>query len=299
MAQIQISQLTTGVPKGTDQTPATDVTDTTQAASGTTKKYIRSDELNFYLQAQGLRTYSAVRVATTLALTVTYANGTAGVGATLTNAGSQAALSIDGVALAVADRVLVKNQASAAQNGIYTVTTVGTVSSNWVMTRAVDYDEPSEVIQGAVVLSDQGTANAGLLWQETGAGPFTIGTTPITFAQYSLVSAGGTLLWTTTTGTTQAAGVNNGYVSGNAAQSTFTLPAIASVGDIVALEGLGAGGWVLTANTGQTIKIATGTTSSGGSLTSAAASDNVYVTCIVANTTWRVQTTNSTGLVVA
>lgn len=188
MAQIKISALTTGTPKGTDLTPATDTTDTTQAASGTTKKYIRSSELNFYLHAQGLTTYTAALVATTAALTVTYANGVLGVGATLTNAGAMAALSVDGVAMAIGDRVLVKDQASTFQNGVYTVTTVGSGAVNWVLTRATDFDQAAEVIQYGVVLVNQGTVSAGLLYQETGAGPFTMGTTPITFALYTTQS---------------------------------------------------------------------------------------------------------------
>lgn len=114
-----------------------------------------------------------------------------------------------------------------------------------------------------------------------------------------LNATGGGLSWNNVAGTTQALAVNNGYVSGNAAQTTFTLPPTAAVGDRGAVEGLGAGGWILKANTGQTIKIGSSTTSSAGTLTSAASSDNVYVVCIVANTTWRVQTTNSAGLTVA
>jgi hypothetical protein len=112
-------------------------------------------------------------------------------------------------------------------------------------------------------------------------------------------AVGGGSTWSTVAGTTQAIDVNNGYVSGNAAQTTFTLPATAAVGDRAAVEGLGAAGWILTANAGQTIKLGTSTTSSGGTLTSVAASDNVYVICIVANTTWKVITTNSAGLTVA
>lgn len=115
----------------------------------------------------------------------------------------------------------------------------------------------------------------------------------------TIASSTGGLSWTTLSGTTQTAAVNSGYVSGNAAQTTITLPATCGVGDVVAVEGLGAGGWVLAANTGQTIKIGSSTTASAGSLTSAAASDNIYVTCIVANTTWRVRTTNSAGLTIA
>jgi hypothetical protein len=107
------------------------------------------------------------------------------------------------------------------------------------------------------------------------------------------------LTWTTLSGTSQLATANSAFVSGASGQTTITLPASCAVGDIVAVEGLGAGGWILAANTSQTIKIGSGTTSSGGSLTSAAASDNVYVTCIVANTTWRVRTTNSAGLTIA
>ncbi len=200
MAQIKISALTTGTPQGTDETPAVDTTDTTQAASGTTKKYIRSSELNYYLHAQGLTTYTAVLAASTGALTVTYANGVLGVGATLTNAGAQVALTLDGVTLAVADRVLIKNQASTFQNGIYVVTTVGTGATNWVLTRATDYDQAADIVQYGVVLVNQGTISAGLLYQETGAGPWTMGTTPIVFALYStaalavpvLLSQGGT-----------------------------------------------------------------------------------------------------------
>ena len=188
MASEVISSLQTGVPKGTDLTPATDTTDTSSSPQGTTKKYVRSSELNYYLQAQGLTTYTAVRVATVTALTATYSNGSSGVGATLTNAGAQAALSIDGVALSASDRVLVKNQASTLQNGIYTVSTVGTASTNWVMTRATDFDQAAEIIQYAVVLSNQGATQTGLLWQETAAGPFTVGVSPITFAQYTTQS---------------------------------------------------------------------------------------------------------------
>ncbi len=112
-------------------------------------------------------------------------------------------------------------------------------------------------------------------------------------------ATGGGIAWTTLSGTTQAAAVNNGYVSGNAAQTTVTLPATAAIGSVVAVEGLGAAGWKLTANTGQTIKIGSSTTTSAGSLTSVAASDNIYVTCIVADTTWRVRTTNSAGLTIS
>lgn len=207
MATVKISDLPpappgtgTGTSQGTDLFPATDTTDTTSAASGTTKKYTLSEIFDWMLSAQGLTTYSAVLVATTGALTVTYANGTLGVGATLTNATTQAALAIDGVTLEVGDRVLVKDQVSTFQNGIYTVTTVGTGATNWVMTRATDYDQAADIVQYGVVLVNQGAVSASLLYQETGAGPWTMGTTAITFALYTtptltvpvLLSQGGT-----------------------------------------------------------------------------------------------------------
>ncbi len=112
----------------------------------------------------GLTTLTAARVATTTALTVTYSNGTLGVGATLTNAGTQAAIIIDLVTLSVNDRVLVKNQASAAQNGVYSVTTVGTVSTNWVLTRVTDFDQAAEMLAGTNISITAGTTNTGTAW---------------------------------------------------------------------------------------------------------------------------------------
>src|SRR6266700_4307577 len=116
---------------------------------------------------------------------------TSGVGATLTNSGTQAAISIDGVSLAANDRLLVKNQATAAQNGIYKVTTVGSGSTNWVLTRTTDFNTAADtgVVEGAFTIIEEGTSNAGTFWIETGAGPFTIGTTAITFTQLQVTNA--------------------------------------------------------------------------------------------------------------
>lgn len=175
---------------------------------------------------------------------------------------------------------------------------------------------------GANTMAALSTANGSTLitdgsgvpsWQALGAGQVFIGNNssgPVaaainsgtgilvanSAANITVNAIGGGISWTTTGGTTQVIAINNGYVSGNAAQSTFTLPALAALGAVAAVEGLGVGGWILTANSGQTIQLGTAVTSSGGTLTSAAATDNVYVRCIVANTTWRVISTNSTGL---
>lgn len=97
------------------------------------------------------------------------------------------------------------------------------------------------------------------------------------------------LQWTNVAGTTQAAAVNNGYIIGNAAQTTVTLPATAAVGSVIAIAGKGAGGWIMQANAGQTIHIGNQATSVAGALTSSNQWDCVEVVCVTADTTWVVR----------
>lgn len=118
-------------------------------------------------------------------------------------------------------------------------------------------------------------------------------------AGITIASTGSGMSWTTISGTTQAAAVDSGYIVGNAGQTTITLPATAAIGSSVSVRGLGAGGWILAANSGQTIKFITATTSSGGSFSSAEQYDSINVTCIVANTTWSVSAAATTGLTIA
>ena len=134
--------------------------------------------------AQGLDTKPSTRVATTANLAASYSNGTAGVGATLTASGN-GALSIDGVSPVVNDRILVKDQSTAAQNGIYVVTTVGDGSNPFVLTRATPEDQPSELTGGSFVFVEEGTANGdnGYVFTHTGAPTF--GTTALDVAQFS------------------------------------------------------------------------------------------------------------------
>lgn len=136
-------------------------------------------------------TNTAVRLATASALTATYNNGSSGVGATLTNSGALAALSIDGTATALNDRILVKNQASTFQNGIYNVTTVGDGATAWVLTRATDYDESSEIDQGDFFSVGTGSTNGKTQWLQT-AVVATMGTDAITF-ESNLVAGTGIL----------------------------------------------------------------------------------------------------------
>lgn len=129
-----------------------------------------------------LRLVSPCLVATTANLTATYANGSAGVGATLTNSGAQAALTIDGIALVVGNRVLVKDQATGFQNGIYTVTNIGSVSTNWILTRTTDYDSVAQTVRGDTVSVISGTISGASLWMLTST-ITTIGTDSFTFAK--------------------------------------------------------------------------------------------------------------------
>ena len=121
------------------------------------------------------------RVATTANLSATYSNGSSGVGATLTNSGTQAAISIDGVSLSLNDRVLVWNQTTQLQNGIYSVTAVGSGSTNWVLTRTTDFNNTSTIQPGAITYIRSGTAYANTNFQMTTAGPITVGTTSLVF----------------------------------------------------------------------------------------------------------------------
>ncbi len=135
--------------------------------------------------AQGLVPKGAARVATTAALPAnTYANGTLGVGATLT-AQSFGALTVDGVAVQVNDIVLVKDEVTQANNGIYTVTSpLGDGSHPYVLTRATNFDQASEIQGGYEFVGADGTANAETGWIVSSTGPYVLGSTAITFSQF-------------------------------------------------------------------------------------------------------------------
>lgn len=117
--------------------------------------------------------------ASTANLSATYVNGTAGVGATLTSSTNQV-FTLDGVTPAVGARVLIKDQTTAFQNGLYTVTNAGSASVPWVLTRATDFDSPSQMFQGDAIFVAKGTINAVTAWMQT-AVVSTVGTSSITF----------------------------------------------------------------------------------------------------------------------
>jgi len=153
-----------------------------QATDAATKYYVDTT-------AQGLDPKASVHLATTTALpSYTYNNGTAGVGATITG-NTNGLLSIDGDDALITNRVLIKNEIGGNRpyNGIYVVTNPGSPSSPFILTRAPDFDNgsPSAEIPGAFTFVETGTYNADTGWVCTTNNPVTIGTTDITFTQFS------------------------------------------------------------------------------------------------------------------
>ena len=169
--------------------------------------------------AQGLHTHDSCNAATQTTLasisggTVTYNNGTSGVGATLTTTGTFT--TIDGVTLSVGMRILVKNEVTAANNGIYDVT------SSTVLTRSADFNTPTEMAGG-----DFTFVTAGTLYDNTGwvmPDPVTtVGTSPVVWVQFS-----GAGTYTAGSGLTLTGSV----FSVNVAQPTIT-----SVGTLTSLS---------------------------------------------------------------
>ena len=171
--------------------------------------------------------HAACNYATTADLgTVTYNNGSSGVGATITKTSPFATLSIDGANPSVGQRILVKNETSGQYNGIYTVTNVGSGSTAWILTRATDYDQTgtgqNEVAPGDTTFIVSGTANANTQWTQTTDFPIVIGTTPLTFVQIggSTTYSAGTGL--TLTGSTFS--ITNTAVTANSYGSSTAIP---------------------------------------------------------------------------
>jgi hypothetical protein len=159
----------------------------TATADAATKQYV--DNL-----ASGVAVHNGARLASAAALPPnTYANGTAGVGATLTATGN-GALFVDSVAVATSDRILVKNEAAAANNGIYVVTNTGSAGAAYVLTRATDANttgvaDSTKIGVGSYVLVTVGNTLANTGWI-VNAPVTTIGTSAIVWAQFSAASTG-------------------------------------------------------------------------------------------------------------
>ena len=153
----------------------------TNALDAATKQYVDAAISN-------VNYHAACNYATTADLgAVTYSNGTSGVGATLTKTTPFATLAIDGGSPTVGQRILVKNETSGQYNGVYTVTSVGSLITGWVLTRATDYDQAgvgqNEVAPGDTMFIINGTVNTSTQWVQTTDFPITIGTTALSFTQ--------------------------------------------------------------------------------------------------------------------
>ena len=117
---------------------------------------------------------------------IIYNNGAAGVGATLTRGENGALGTIDGVTLSAGNRVLVKDQADAKQNGVYTVTNAGSGGAPYVLTRATDSDQAAtEMRYGLFVKVTGGTENGEKNFFMKTADPITMGTSNLAFAQFT------------------------------------------------------------------------------------------------------------------
>ena len=128
--------------------------------------------------AEGLHIHASVQAATTAAITgsVTYDNGTSGVGATLTT--DTPINTLDGYSLVNGDRILIKNQANTGHNGIYIRT------SSTVFTRAADFNTVAEIASGDFLFVSNGTVNGKTGWVNTSKS-ITVGTTAVVFEQFS------------------------------------------------------------------------------------------------------------------
>ena len=135
--------------------------------------------------AEGLHVHAPTQAVAASNQTATYANGTAGVGATLTFA--TAPSTIDGFTLvysateSVASRIMVTGQSNTFENGIYYASLAG-ASGTW--TRSTDFDTIAEIAGGDFVFDQEGTVYANTGWVQTET-TTAIGTSPVIFQQFS------------------------------------------------------------------------------------------------------------------
>lgn len=163
-----------------------------------------------------------------------------GVGATLTNAGANAAIIIDGVALSTNDRVLVFGQTNGFENGVYIVSDIGSVSTAWVLTRSSDMDtyapaSPNAMTKGDYVFVEQGATQAGASYVITSpSGEIIIGTDNVVFTEFSKAgsyTAGNGISIVGTLISANVDGITTDIVGGNIVVKTSANLTTPNIGD--------------------------------------------------------------------
>lgn len=247
----------------------------TAATSAATKGYVDA-------VATGLVVKSSVIAATTVALSAnTYSNGTSGVGATLTGNANGALDTIDTTYTSptIGDRLLIKNESTATHNGIYTVTQVGDGSHPYILTRATDADtcQPAtnpKVTSGMHMFVETGSTNAGQGWVLVTPDPITLGTTSLSFSQFSALAS-----YTAGNGISITSGTIAARIDGNSLQFSSGVITLTLNGSTLTQGGSG----LSVANNGITAtQLATsvagnGLTGGGGSALAVEAADSSIV----------------------
>lgn len=152
------------------------VTDPVSAQDAATKNYVDT-------VASGLQPIQGVQAASTANISGTYNNGAAGIGATFTTT-STATFTLDGYTPALTERVLLKNQTSGFQNGVYNVTQLATGILPAILTRSLDYNTASDMNAGNLVPVINGTVNGETSWLQT-ATITTVGTDPLVYVLWT------------------------------------------------------------------------------------------------------------------
>jgi hypothetical protein len=232
----QITLGTTNIALGGTSLAPVGLTSVTVTQNPTTDLQLATKQYVDTLVSSGITYHTPVKYEvpdSTGNLNATYNNGTAGVGATLTNAGTLVAFTPDGTVASVNDRILVYNQTNQAENGVYVVTTVGSGSVAWVLTRASDADtyalkSPNGLGNGDAFFITSGSTGAGETYVCNTVGVITFGTTAITFAQISasqIYSAGTGLTLTGTQFSISNTAVTAGAYGSATQVGTFTVNA--------------------------------------------------------------------------